>query len=111
MSQKEEVTRMRSAFRTITRDLVHEVIDLANRENNRGVPGIASRGPGRAAAMATFPGRMPSMTVESFIDSLQKKEQAELAALMVLGREPHILRARDVEAAADPTSWTFSLGQ
>jgi len=111
MLRREELIRMRAAFRVITRDLVQEVIVIANRENNGGSLDTAAQQAGRAAAMGTFAGRIQSMTVESFIDSLPKKEQAELAALMVLGREPHILRARDVEAAADPTSWTCSLGQ
>ena len=111
MSSREELIRMRAAFRAITRDLVEEVITIAHRENERGARGTASRGKVRQAATATYVGRITLMTVAAFINSLSEKEQAELAALMVLGREPHSLRAWDVEAAADPASWTCDLGQ
>lgn len=111
MRRRDELVRMRSAFRTITRERVEEVIDIARWENERYAWIAGSRGISGTAATATFPGRIESRTVESFVNSLPKKEQAELAALMVLGREPHALRSRDVEAAVDPASWTCNLGQ
>ena len=111
MRRREELIRMRAAFRAITRDLVDQVIAIAQRENEQGDPGTSSRSKVKQAATATYVGRITPMTVETLINSLPKKEQAELAALMVLGREPHIPRASDVEAAADPASWTCDLGQ
>ena len=123
MIRRENLIRMRAAFRAITRDLVEEVIATAHRENERGAvcrdcgtdmklsPGTSSRGKVRQAATATYVGRITPMTVESFINSLPEKKQAGLAALMVLGREQYFLTAQDVEAAADPASWTCDLGQ
>jgi hypothetical protein len=111
MSSRKDQSRIRAAFRVVTRDLVEEVIDISRRENKADTPSREPRGMGRAAAASAFPGWADSMTVKSFINKLPKKEQAELAALMVLGREPLTLRARDVETAVDPASWTCNLGQ
>jgi len=111
MSRRDELVRMRSAFRAITRERVEELIDVARLENERYAWIAGSRGIGGTAATATFPGRIESRTVESFVNSLPKKVQAELTALMVLGREPRTLSARDVVLAADPASWTCNLGQ
>jgi hypothetical protein len=111
MSRRTELVRMRSAFREITRERVEELIDVARLENERYAWTTRSRGISGTAATATYPGTSKLMTVESFVNSLPRKEQAELTALMVLGREPRTLSARGVELAADPAYWTCNLGQ
>lgn len=111
MSRRDDLVRMRSAFRAITRERVEEVIHIARLENERYAWIAGSRGISGTAATATFPGRIETRTVESFVNSLPRKEQAELTALMVLGREPLTLSARAVVVAADPASWTGNLGQ
>lgn len=111
MSRRDDLVRMRSAFRAITRERVEEVIHIARLENERYAWIAGSRGISGTAATATFPGRIETRTVESFVNSLPRKEQAELTALMVLGREPLTLSAMAVVVAADPASWTGNLGQ
>ena len=102
---------MRAVFRVINRELVNKVIDIARRENGQVTPRVPTRGIGRAAAMNALPGRTWPMTVESFINSRSKQEQAELAALMALGREPFTLFVGDVAALADPKFWTCNVGE
>lgn len=111
MNRAVEQMQMRVPFGAITRDLVEQVIEVSQFEQNqiRGVsPG--KRESGMPSTQAS-PGRVGRVTVKSFINSLSPEEQAELASLMILGREPTSYTVQDIEATCDPTYWRSDVGE
>jgi|LakMenEpi03Aug12_release.lakeMendotaPanAssembly.Ray.scaffolds.fasta_scaffold927064_2 hypothetical protein len=111
MGCREKGIQVRTLFRAITRRRVEEVIAIARHESGPGNACPPTRGMGRTAATTIFENGDDVITVESFVNSLPKDEQAELAGLMVLGREPLSLSVGDIAATCDPTFWRENIGR
>ena len=94
--------KMRACFTTLSSQLVQHVIVLSRIENGRGGWPSSQAAGDRAAASSGPPGRVLPMGVAAYISSLPKREQHELTALMLLGREPHFMTVRDVKAVCSP---------
>lgn len=111
MNRRNKHSQMRAAFRVITRTIVEQVIFLARYENRCASTSPAQRGGAKTAATSAYAGRVRPSTVEQFVNALPKQERAELASLMVLGREPHMVTARDLRVTCTPSYWRLDLGQ
>lgn len=104
-------SQIRGAFRAITRDIVEQVIVLARHENGYRSTSPVRRARAKTAATSTYADRVRPSGVEQFVNALPKQGQAELASLMILGREPHMVAARDLQATCHPSYWRLNVGQ
>ncbi len=109
MSLDLESRRMSRMLRAATRSLVLDLIEVADEENvrvYRQPPRHSTRTRSRVAhseaASKTLSGRLPTVTVKQFVDARSAAEQAELMAIMQLGRTPFGISAAEFAVLCEP---------
>jgi hypothetical protein len=111
MNRISDQSRMREAFREITRDLVGRVIEIAEIENGQVRYALVHKGDAALNMQRNRVNRMHLVSVESFINARTPRERAELASLMIVGREPYHFSVSDIEITVKPEFWRDDLGE